>query len=217
MPSRADTHDLDKLKRWQKELEGDALESPAVFAIFLVSERDTVAHDTFRIFRDSFEARGTGFANLVIFGQHGVSATALAMQVELSLPADSLPALALFGGDAEDGEYITMDLVSLNRGSEAEPEPRSAFWTSIMLWSNEVMNNPSSGEPAAVTNVLSAPTGGRPRPAALDLEEVLLWAETKMDESIEAGGPRELNRVIRKRLCDICAATGEALGEQKDN
>ena len=217
MPSRADTHDLDKLKRWQKDLEATPEGGPAVYAIFLVSERDTVAHDTFRIFRDSFEDRNAGFAHLVIFGQHGVSATARTLQVELGLPDDSLPALVLVGGDAEDADYITMDLVSLNRGSEAEPEPTLAYWTSAMFWSNQVMNNPSPGDPAVVTNVLAAPTGGQPSPTALDLEEVLLWAEDKMDESTEAGGPPELNRVLTKRLTDVCAVAFKTLGEQNDN
>ena len=216
MPSHADNHDLDKLKRWQKDLEATP-SPPAVYAVFLVSERDTVAHDTFRIFRDSFEERKAGFAHLVIFGQHGVSATARALQVELGLPDGGLPALALFGGDTEDGDYITLDMASLNRGSEAEPEPTAAYWTSAIFWSDEVMNNASPGDPAVVTNVLAAPTGGRPGSAVLDLEEVLLWAEAKMDESMEAGGPPELNRVLAKRLSDICAAVVENLGERNDN
>ena len=76
MTSRADTHDLDKLHRWQKDLEAVSPDAPPVYAIFLVSERDTMAHDVFRSFRTSFEEHGLGFAHLVIFGQHGVSGTA---------------------------------------------------------------------------------------------------------------------------------------------
>ena len=217
MASRADNHDLDKLKRWQKDLDAMPADGPAVYAIFLVSERDTVAHDTFREFRDSFEERNAGFAHLVIFGQHGVSETVRRLRAELKLPEEMLPALALFGGDAEDGEYITLDLVSLNRGSEAEPEPTAAYWTSAMFWSDAVMGSASPGNPAMVTNVLASPTNDQSGAAPLDLEGVLLWTEAKMDESIEAGGPQELNRVLAKRLSDICAAAVRALGDQNDN
>ena len=217
MPSHADTHDWDKLARWQKDLEAAEPDGPAVYAVFLVSEKDTIAHDVFRSLRASFEERGAGFAHLVIFGQHGVSATARALQGELGLAGEGLPALALFGGDAEDGEYITMDLVSLAPGSETEPEQADAFWTSAMFWSDEVMSGAASLDPAVVTNVLSVPTGGQPGPVTVDFEEVLLWAETKMDESIEAGGPAELNRVLGKRLSDICAAVVGSLGKQDGN
>jgi hypothetical protein len=213
MTSHADTHDLDKLKRWQKDLEADSPDSPAVYAIFLVSERDTVAHETFRIFRDSFEERGAGFAHLVIFGQHGVSETARRLGAELELAEDMLPTLALFGGDAEDGEYITMDLISLNRGSESEPEPKAAYWTSAMFWSYAIISGAYPGSASVVTNVLAAPTGGQPGSAVLDLEEALRWAETKMDESIKAGGPPELNRVLTKRLSDLGSAVLESLGK----
>ncbi len=217
MPSHADNHDLDKLRRWQGDLEATPDDAPPLFAIFLVSERDTVAHGTFRMFRNSFEERGAGFANLVIFGQHGVSETARRLRAELELAEDMLPALALFGGDAEDGEYITLDLVSLNRGSEAEQEPTAAYWTSAMFWSDAIMNGASPGDPAMVANVLASPAGGQPGSAALDMAEVLLWAETKMDESKEADGLRELNRVLRKRLTDICTAAVKAPGGQGGN
>ena len=99
MPSHADTHDLDKLRRWQKDLEATPDDAPAVYAIFLVSEADTAAHDTFRAFRASFEERKAGFAHLVIFGQHGVSTTVHALQGNLGLAEDGLPTLVLFGGD----------------------------------------------------------------------------------------------------------------------
>ena len=99
MPSHADTHDLDKLRRWQKDLEATPDDAPAVYAIFLVSEADTAAHDIFRAFRASFEERKAGFAHLVIFGQHGVSTAVRALQGNLGLAEDGLPTLVLFGGD----------------------------------------------------------------------------------------------------------------------
>ena len=109
MPSHADTHDLDKLRRWQKDLEATPDDAPAVFAIFLVSEADTAAHDVFRAFRASFEERKAGFAHLVIFGQHGVSTTVRALQGNLGLAEDGLPTLVLFGGGADDGpEFVRL-------------------------------------------------------------------------------------------------------------
>ena len=71
MPTRADTHDLDKLKRWQKDLETTPDDAPAVYAIFLVSEADTAAHNIFRAFRTSFEERQASFAHLVISASTG--------------------------------------------------------------------------------------------------------------------------------------------------
>jgi hypothetical protein len=95
MSSHADQHDLDKLGRWHRELTKGSPGTFPVFAIFLVSAEDRVAHDIFRKFRNSFEVRHAGFANLVIFGQHGISTTAQSLSAELGLSQESLPALAL--------------------------------------------------------------------------------------------------------------------------
>ena len=116
MPTRADTHDLDKLKRWQKDLETTPDDAPAVYAIFLVSEADTAAHDIFRAFRASFEERQAGFAHLVIFGQHGVSTTVRALQGELGLAEDGLPALVVFVGDSDDEPEIVRLPAGANGG-----------------------------------------------------------------------------------------------------
>ena len=128
--SHADNHDRDKLRRWQSDLAAVAPDAPAVYAIFLVSEADKAAHDIFRTFRTSFEERfedrEAGFAHLVIFGQHGISATLRRIQAELDLLPEELPTLALFGGDAEDAEYITADVISLPRGGVAHPTPAPA-------------------------------------------------------------------------------------------
>ena len=99
MPTHADRHDLDKLKRWKRDLEAMPEDAPPVFAVFLVSAGDRVAHDIFRAFRDSFQERNLGFCHLVIFGQHGVSETAKRLQAELDLPEEALPALVFFGED----------------------------------------------------------------------------------------------------------------------
>jgi hypothetical protein len=103
--SRADTHDLDKLSRWYDGLvSGDAGSFP-VYAIFLVSPEDREAHDIFRRFRSSFEARAAPFHNLVIFGQHGVSSTVLSLLPDFGLDTGSLPSLALLGGLSSDTVY----------------------------------------------------------------------------------------------------------------
>ena len=127
MPSRADTHDLDKLKRWQKDLEATPDGAPPAFAIFLVSGEDRAAHDAFRAFRSSFEERNLGFAHLVIFGQHGISATARALQGELELPEDMLPILVVFGVAAEP------QVVPLPAGAtdEAEPEGDNGWHSAL--------------------------------------------------------------------------------------
>lgn len=92
--SRADGHDLDKLERWRSGLREGVGAFP-VHAMFLVTEADTVAHRAFRGFRSSFEARDASFQHLVIFGQHGVSATAAALARELSTECPPPPVLVL--------------------------------------------------------------------------------------------------------------------------
>ena len=111
MPNHADAHDRDKLLRWQKDLAATPVDAPTVYAIFLVSRADTAAHDIFRAFRASFEERKAGFAHLVIFGQHGVSATVRKLQEALALPPDSPPTLVLF----TDGE--APDIIALPPGA----------------------------------------------------------------------------------------------------
>ena len=108
MPSRADTHDLDKLNRWQKDLEASPDDVPPVFAVFLVSGEDRVAHDIFRTFRSSFEGRNLGFAHLVIFGQHGVSETARRLRSHFGLEAESGPGLVLVSGDGSQTQVVLL-------------------------------------------------------------------------------------------------------------
>ena len=115
MPTRADTHDLDKLRRWQKDLEATPDGVPPVFAIFLVSGEDKAAHDVFRAFRTSFEERTLGFAHLVIFGQHGLSETARRLQSKFGLEAGAEPSLVLFSDDS--GQH---QIVSLPTGEEGD-------------------------------------------------------------------------------------------------
>ena len=223
--SHADNHDRDKLRRWQSDLAAVAPDAPAVYAIFLVSEADKAAHDIFRTFRTSFEERfedrEAGFAHLVIFGQHGISATLRRIQAELDLLPEELPTLALFGGDAEDAEYITADVISLPRGgpsgSGSGTELREAYWWTTMYWSDSVLAGAIDNAASITTDVLAPlrddPSDDKLELEDLDLEQALLWAEAKMDESIAASGPPELNRVLRKRLSDLCKSVAESLGE----
>ncbi len=101
----ADAHDLDKLSRWCRSLSEDGHHQHPVSAIFLVSERNAAAHDTFRRFRIGFEARGAAFHHLVIFGQHGVSSTVRTLASELGLAPESFPALVLYSGPSADAFY----------------------------------------------------------------------------------------------------------------
>ena len=129
MTSRADTHDLDKLHRWQKDLEAVSPDAPPVYAIFLVSERDTMAHDVFRSFRTSFEEHGLGFAHLVIFGQHGVSGTARRLLDKFGLAADAPPVLVLSTGAGQPD----LEIVPLPAGEESgEKHDTDAGWTAAL-------------------------------------------------------------------------------------
>ena len=110
MTTRADSHDLDKLKRWQKDLETTPEDAPPVFAIFLVSGEDQVAHEVFRAFRTSFEEQRLGFAHLVIFGQHGVSETARRLRSRFGLDEGegAGPSLVLFSGPGTQPQIVPL-------------------------------------------------------------------------------------------------------------
>ena len=95
MSSRADSHDLDKLARWHRDLTTNVPGKFPVYVVFLVSANDRAAHNIFRKFRSSFEARHAGFERLVIFGQHGVSSTVRSLLDEFGLAQEAIPTLAL--------------------------------------------------------------------------------------------------------------------------
>ena len=97
MSHHYDEHDHDKLVRWREELaEADVpgSEFPAA-ALFLVKPTATGAHEVFRKFRGVFAERNAPFANLVVFGMHGVSATVRALLQEASLSESDLPVLLM--------------------------------------------------------------------------------------------------------------------------
>ena len=118
MTTRADQHDLDKLRRWRGDMKPAPGPDFPVHAVFLVSEKDRGAHDVFREFRRSFEERKAGFENLVIFGQHGVSEAVHAVSGALGLSGEPLPQLALLVSADEPRLYS----VALPAGDVLEGE-----------------------------------------------------------------------------------------------
>lgn len=152
--SHADNHDRDKLARWYRDLasspgplsisHGEGVSRLVemgvrpqfpVYAIFLVSANDRTAHDIFRQFRSSFEARAARFEHLVIFGQHGVSSTVQGLLAEFgwfaggsgSKPAPTIPVLVLAGGPSA----TTIHALPLPVGSRGDQRVVS---TSVEHW-----------------------------------------------------------------------------------
>ena len=115
--SHADSHDLDKLARWSQALDGGQPGQFQVYAAFIVRPEDQSAHDAFREFRSSFQKAGAEFEHLVIFGQHGVSRTALELLYLFGRPLESLPLLVLFSEPSSNGLYS----VQLPGGAPDEP------------------------------------------------------------------------------------------------
>ena len=116
----ADRHDLDKLIRWKAVLDGAADLAPfPVCAIFLVGPQDRVAHDVFRRYRSAFEELGGGFQHLVIFGQHGVSATLSEFLHQLGASLDDVPLLALAPAD-DPGRVVRLPLPKGEGGGELD-------------------------------------------------------------------------------------------------
>lgn len=120
--SDADTHDLDKLVRWRRGLAEAGTSGFPVIAVFLVGLEDRRAHDVFREFRTTFEARNTPYENLIIFGQHGVSKTLLGMTAGFGLPKGDSPLLALVSSPTA-GTVYTIPLESGTVGEAGEAEP----------------------------------------------------------------------------------------------
>ena len=109
--THADSHDLDKLTRWQHELSSAESNSFPSHAVFLVSAEDQTAHDIFRTYRSRFQDLSAAFHHLVIFGQHGVSSTVRHMVPRLGLGVSPLPVLVLFQA-ASDAEVYSLPLPS---------------------------------------------------------------------------------------------------------
>ena len=131
MTTRADQHDLDKLRRWRGDMKPAPGPEFPVHAVFLVSEKDRAAHDVFREFRQSFEERNAGFENLVIFGQHGVSEAVHAVSGALGLSGEPLPQLALLVSAGEPRLYsvaLPGDVLEGDAGAAGRALARIEAW-----------------------------------------------------------------------------------------
>jgi hypothetical protein len=76
-----------------------------VYAVFLVSEADRLAHGVFREFRARFKDWPADFEHLVIFGQHGLSSTVHGLLHGFGLPLEAVPVLVLFSSPLDSQAY----------------------------------------------------------------------------------------------------------------
>ncbi len=133
--SHADRHDLDKLVRWKTGLDtaakGEATDFP-VCAIFLVSPEDRASHDIFRQYRSAFEELGGGFHHLVIFGQHGVSATQEAFLSEVEMEQASVPLLVIAPIDWDRADDARVFCLDLPKGDRADEPDASQSWGTVL-------------------------------------------------------------------------------------
>ena len=97
MSHHYDAHDQDKLRRWHNELRAAPVESDGfpVAALFLVKPQATAAHEIFRRYRAEFAGRDAPFAQLVVFGMHGVSAAVRDLLCRAGLAESDLPVMLL--------------------------------------------------------------------------------------------------------------------------
>ena len=111
MSHHYDQHDHDKLLRWRDDLRAAPVAAgdfPAL-ALFLVKPQATGAHEIFRRYRAEFEERNAGFAHLVIFGMHGVSASVRSLLSQTGLSESDLPVMMLAPAD-EPAAIIAVQL-----------------------------------------------------------------------------------------------------------
>ena len=157
--SHADSHDLDKLSRWHNDLISEPQSGFPVYAVFLVSSEDRDAHDVFRAFRTSFEEHGGGFQHLVIFGQHGVSATARALLPRLGLSPDAIPSLALF----TQRDALSVQVLALPQGN---PDPskseESQPWRKVLSQVEKAVDGGTALDLDSVPGVNRSRLSGEP-------------------------------------------------------
>ena len=175
--SHADNHDRDKLSRWNGDLSSNppnpqlqrgARGAFPVHAVILVSEQDRLAHDIFRRFRSSFEARAAEYQHLTIFGQHGVSKTVLGLMEAFGLAAKPLPLLLLFA----EPWATTIYVLALPGGSErvgerlVDPTPVHQGWAKALAGIENVVDGsaPGSGrlDLASVPELMAHQLPGNP-------------------------------------------------------
>ena len=136
--SHANNHDWDKLSRWHDDMTSAEPGEFPVFAVFLVSGEDREAHDVFRAFRTSFEKRGAGFQNLVIFGQHGISETVGDLLPRLGMSPDAIPSLALFGHRYAE----SVQILPLTHGDpDPEKDTENQPWRKVLNQVEEAIDS----------------------------------------------------------------------------
>ena len=150
--SHADQHDQDKLSSWCRDLNSPPSDSFPVYAMFLVSPEDRFAHDIFREFRTSFQARGAGFERLMIFGQHGISTTVRGLLSGLNLLDDNLPILVLFR-EPSDAEVYSHGLM---------PGTHESWHPILALLEGAVDAKPPTLDLPAIPGIASRPLGDGP-------------------------------------------------------
>ena len=154
---RADQHDLDKLARWHQDLSGGDTDRFPVYCVFLVSPDDRASHQVFRRFRSSFEDRAAGFQHLVIFGQHGISATLKGLLAEFGLTMEQVPALALLTTPA----VSTVHTIALAQGDEAGKAVGHEPWQTVLSLVEGVVDREEKAlELASMAEVKSHLLGG---------------------------------------------------------
>ena len=97
MSHHYDAHDHDRLLRWRDDLRSApaaASDLPAM-VLFPVKPQATSSHEIFRRYRAEFGQRNAPFANLVIFGTHGVSDTVRNLLAQTALSEPDLPVMLL--------------------------------------------------------------------------------------------------------------------------
>ncbi len=158
---RADQHDLDKLDRWHQDLSGGDTAQFPVYCVFLVSPDDLASHQVFRRFRSSFEDRAAGFQHLMIFGQHGISATLKLLLAEFGLTLEPVPVLVLFTTPA----VSTVHTTALAQGNEADKLVEHEPWQTVLsLVEGVVDRGEKAVELASMAEVKSRPLGNGPLP-----------------------------------------------------
>ena len=167
--SRADKHDRDKLARWHEGLTADPDYPFPVISLFLVASEDEDAHDVFREFRASFEARGAGFEHSVIFGQHGVSSTVEGLLARFGLSRSDLPLLALFSGPSAEVFHTLPLSGGPSVGRSERVVPAAAGTESGRVWQgvlgrleNAVDGGETSLDPASLPEVTGLRLGNGP-------------------------------------------------------
>ena len=160
--SHADQHDLDKLARWHQDLSGGDTGQFPVYCVFLVSPGDLASHGVFRRFRSSFEDRAASFQHLMIFGQHGISATLEALLAEFGLTLEQVPALALFTTpEVSTVHAIALAQGALAQGDKAGKQAGQEPWQTVLgLVEGVVDRGEKAVELASRPEVKSHPLGG---------------------------------------------------------